>query len=132
MCKGIDVGLFVERAPSAALQQIVAGALAANATVDPATIRTITASAQAAAETGPVTVHARRIAMAILVGMALIAAGVWLVWLGDQEAIDQAKFVIANPTYKAPTLGIGAAGTSLITLGGAWSAALIGVVLSEK
>lgn len=40
--------------------------------------------------------------------------------------------VVVNPTYKAPTLGIGAAGTSLITLGGAWSAALIGVVLSVK
>lgn len=126
------MGLFVERTPSPTLQGIVAGALAAPSSTDAGAIQAIAASVQAAANAGPVTVKGLRIAMGVLVGVALIAAGVWLVWLGDQQAIEQAKFVISNPTYKPPTLGIAAAGTSLLTLGSAWSAALIGVILTEK
>ena len=62
----------------------------------------------------------------------LIGVGGCLIWLGDQLAIDQAKEAASNAAYNAPTLGIAAAGTSLITLGGAWSAALVTVLLTRK
>jgi hypothetical protein len=130
--KGIDMGLFVERTPSPALQEIVAGALAASPSTNAGTIQAVTASVQAAANAGPVIVKVLRIAVAILVGAALIAAGVCSSGSATSRRSSRAKLVISNPTYKPPTLGIAAAGTSLITLGGAWSAALVGVILSEK
>ncbi len=129
------MGVFLEHAAPPALAQVVRQALAADpadATND-TTVTNVTANAQAAATGGgAVVLKVGRIVAGIAIGAALLAVGLYLVWLGDQQAIDQAKLAVTLAGYKPPTLGIAAAGTSVITLAGAWSAALVGVILTEK
>ncbi len=129
------MGLFVERQPSESMHSVVRGLLAQTpddtAAVE-ALVPSAAADAQRAASEAPTVLKTSRIVAGVAVAAVLIGVGILLVFLGDQQAIQQAADAAANPAYKAPALGIGTAGTTLITLGGAWSAALIGVILSEK
>ncbi len=128
------MGLFLEHtSPSPGMTSVVRSALAADPAKadDPAVVEAVAASAQDA-KSGPVVVKVTRIVTGFLIGAALLAVGLLLVYLGDQQAIEQAKLAVTMPGYTPPTLGISAAGTSVITLAGAWSAALVGVIISEK
>ena len=126
------MGLFVEQRPSAALTQLVTELLRADpaAANDAGRVAAATEVATAAATT-PVYLG-RRIIAGIIIGGVLLAVGLFLIWLGDQQAIDLAREAAGNTDFKPPTLGISAAGTSVVTLGAAWSAALVGALLSGK
>ena len=129
------MGLFVERKPSESTtgvaRRLLAEQFASTAELD-ARVPTAAAEVQGAASSAGTVVKTARVVAGLLIAAVLIAGGILLVYLGDQQAIQQAADAAGNPAYKAPALGIGGAGTTLITLGGAWSAALVGVILSEK
>jgi hypothetical protein len=129
--EAIIVGLFVERQSTAGLSGAVSAMLRADPTTagDPAKVAEAVAAVEAS---GKATFRWSRIAVGILIAAALIAVGAGLVWLGDQEAIGLARDAAANPDFKPPTLGISAAGTSVLTLAAAWSAALVATILAEK
>ena len=128
------MGLFIERTPSQELSDLAIQWLAADpqAAESPAAVSAVVRAATAATGAGTVIVNGIRILVSLAIGAGLLAAGAFLVWQADQQAIAEAAKAAANPAYKPPNLGIAAVGTSLITLGGAWSAALVGVILSEK
>ena len=129
------MSVFVERAPTTAgLEFLAKEMLGADpqAAQDDQRVSKAAAAIQSATATTPVNVNWLAVGIGFLAAALLIGVGVYLIWLGDQLAIDQAKQAASNPAYKVPTLGIAAAGTSLITLGGAWSAALVTVLLTSK
>lgn len=128
------MGLFIERAPSQELSDLATLWLAADPQTakSPAAVRAVVTAATAATGAGTAIVNGVRILAGVAIGAGLLAAGAFLVWQADQQAIAEAAKAAANSAYKPPNLGIAAVGTSLITLGGAWSAALVGVILSEK
>ena len=128
------MGLFIERAPSQELSDLATLLLAADPQTakSPAAVRAVVNAVTAATGAGTAIVNGVRILAGVAIGAGLLAAGAFLVWQADQQAIAEAAKAAANSAYKPPNLGIAAVGTSLITLGGAWSAALVGVILSEK
>lgn len=98
---------------------------------DPGKVAGYVAAAKDAAK-GTTTLLWVRVLVGVLIGAALIAAGVALTIYGDNWAAEQALKAATTPDYVAPTSSVPAVATSIIALGSAWSGALVGVVLSEK
>jgi hypothetical protein len=74
----------------------------------------------------------RRVGFGVLLGAALIAAAILVGMWADTWAAQQALIKVDKPTYVPPTSTLPAIATSLMTLAGAWSAALLALVLAAK
>lgn len=128
------MGLFVKRvAPESDVAAAVTSMLRADPSeaADPGKVAGYVAAAKDAAK-GTTTLLWVRVLVGVLIGAALIAAGVALTIYGDNWAAEQALKAATTPDYVAPTSSVPAVATSIIALGSAWSGALVGVVLSEK
>lgn len=74
-----------------------------------------------------------RVAIAVVIAAALIIGAVMLSAAVDAQAIAEATKKVATPAYVPPDLtGLKSAAEWLRTLGAAWSAALVAVLLTEK
>jgi hypothetical protein len=128
------MGIFVEKmVDDSALREVVRTAMQADPAdaADPAKVANTAADAKAATEANG-TVKWKRIGVGLLIGAGLLLAGIALSIYADSWAVDQALRKVASPTYVVPASSIPALATSIMTLAAAWSAGLIGVVLSEK
>jgi hypothetical protein len=131
------MGIFYERAPSA--RDHVADAIeealkepgrAGPAVAAEAKKRAAKAKQDAKKDTG---LKVGRVAVAIAIAAALIIGAIVLSAMVDTQAIAEAGKVAQNPAYKPPDVtGLKSAAEWLRTLGAAWSAGLVAVLLTEK
>lgn len=81
----------------------------------------------------PVEFHARRVAVGTLIAAALVVGAVVLAQAVDNQAISEALRKVQTDGYVPPDLsGLKTVAEWLRTLGAAWSAALVTVLLTEK
>jgi hypothetical protein len=79
------------------------------------------------------TLNTGRLAVAVIIAAALIIGAIALSFMVDSQAISEAGKVAQTPAYKPPELSeLKAAAEWLRTLGAAWSAGLVAILLSEK
>lgn len=133
------MGIFYDRRPDIGphIETALADALAAVPSGDPARdaaeAKSRTAELTQTIEAQKPPFHAWRVWGAVAIAAALIIGAVVLSIMTDNQAINEAAKVAANPNYKSPDLtGLKGVADWLRTLGAAWSAGLVSVLLSEK
>jgi hypothetical protein len=85
------------------------------------------------AKTESPTLKTGRVAIAVVIAAVLIIGAVVLSGAVDNQAIAEATKKVTTPAYVPPELsGLKSAAEWLRTLGAAWSAGLVAVLLSEK
>jgi hypothetical protein len=73
-----------------------------------------------------------RVGVGVVLAAALLGAAIVVGTWADMWAAQQALIKVDKPTYVPPTSTLPAIATSLMTLAGAWSAALLALVLAAK
>lgn len=128
------MGVLVERTPSVqSLEPAIQSAMAAPTTEASDLDKVVERSrAAAASATTDKTIKWMRVGFGVLIGAGLILLGVVLAIYADNQAIDQAQRSADIVGYVAPDTMIGAVATTIITLGSAWSAGLVTLLLGEN
>jgi hypothetical protein len=98
---------------------------------DPAAVASRVAAATTAAQ-GTVAYRWTRIITGVLIGGILIGVGIVLAMWSDTWAADQALKAATTPGYAVPDSTLANVATTVLTLGSAWSAALVGAVLGTS
>jgi hypothetical protein len=73
-----------------------------------------------------------KVGASVLVAAALLAAAVAVGMWDAAWATEQALIKVEKPTYVPPTSTLPAIATGLFTLAGAWSSALVALVVTAK
>jgi hypothetical protein len=126
------MGLFVDKSPSGDLSSVVEQAIAVQPQdpPDPSVLSEYVGKVKrATSQTN--TFHWSRIIVGIVIAVVLIGAGALLAIYEQDWLAQQAALAAKDPKYVVPTSVLNTIATSLITLGGAWSAALAATLLSE-
>ena len=133
------MGFFYSQKPvgvdhvSAALQEAVQAAPIADPVALAADVQKRATQLTSDLSGGAVTLMVGRVVVAVGIAAALIIGSVVLAFMVDSQAINEAGKMAQNAAYKSPDLsGLKSAAEWLRTLGAAWSAGLVAILLSEK
>lgn len=130
------MGVFYQRRETGA--DPVKAAIEEALRVDPANLDVADEAAKRAAKakedakTGEAKLNTGRLLAAIAIAAILVIGAIVLAMMADTQAIAEAGKEAANSAYESPDLAIKSTAEWLRTLGAAWSAGLVGVLLGEK